>query len=79
MELNDKGQKTLAHPDYQLINSMWHPTLNVGKVPVDFAHRSRKKVWLWCPGCIHKCGRQHEWEARIDNLTEYGGHIVCPY
>jgi hypothetical protein len=79
MGLNDKGQKTLAHPDYQLINSMWHPTLNKGKVPADFTHGSHKKVWLRCPGCIHKCGRQHEWEARIYQLTLYGGQIVCPY
>jgi hypothetical protein len=58
---------------------MWHPTLNQGKVPADFPHKSCQKVWLRCPGCIHECGRQHEWEAIIYNLTQHGGHIVCPY
>jgi hypothetical protein len=58
---------------------MWHPTLNLGKVPADFPHKSGQKVWLRCPGCIHECGRQHEWEAFIYNLTRHGGHTVCPY
>jgi hypothetical protein len=77
--VNDRGKKTLAHPEYQLIQGMWHPTLNLGKVPADFPHKSRQKVWLRCPGCIHECGRHHEWEARIRNLTRNGGHTVCPY
>jgi hypothetical protein len=76
---NDKGKKTLAHPDYQLIQHMWHPTLNQGKVPADFTYKSNQKVWLRCPGCIHECGRQHEWEARVQDLTQHGGHTVCPY
>jgi len=76
---NDKGKKLLAHPDYQLIQSMWHPTLNLGKLPADFTHGSRQRVWLRCPGCIHECGRHHEWEARVQDLTKYGGQIVCPY
>jgi hypothetical protein len=58
---------------------MWHPTRNQGKVPADFTHKSAQKVWLRCPGCIHECGRQHDWEASIDHLTKYGGHTVCPY
>jgi hypothetical protein len=58
---------------------MWHPTLNQGKVPADFPHKGRRKVWLRCPGCIHECGRHHEWEANVYNLTSNGGHIVCPY
>jgi len=52
---------------------------NLGKLPADFTHKSRQKVWLCCPGCIHECGRNHEWQARIDALTWNGGHIVCPY
>jgi len=76
---NDKGKKTLAHPDYHLIHSMWHPTLNLGKVPADFTHRSGQWVWLQCPGCMHECGRHHEWEASVHLLTRHGGHIVCPY
>jgi len=32
-----------------------------------------------CPGCIHECGRHHEWEATVAGLTQRGGHIVCPY
>jgi len=36
-------------------------------------------VWLRCPGCSHGCGKQHEWEARIYNLTRPGGLLlVCP-
>jgi hypothetical protein len=76
---NDKGRKTLAHSDYQLIQGMWHPTLNQNKVPAEFTHKSRQKVWLRCPGCSHGCGRQHEWKARIHSLTSRGGLIVCPY
>jgi len=58
---------------------MWHPTLNLGKLPADFTHKSAQKVWLRCPGCIHECGRHHEWEAKVNNLTRYGSKIVCPY
>jgi len=58
---------------------MWHPTHNQGKVPADFTYKSNQKVWLRCPGCIHKCGRHHEWEARTDHVTRNGGHTVCPY
>jgi DNA-directed RNA polymerase subunit RPC12/RpoP len=76
---NDKGKKTLAHPDYQLIQGMWHPIFNQGKVPADFPHRSGQKVWLRCSGCTHECGKHHAWEARIHNLTQRGGHIACPY
>jgi hypothetical protein len=36
-------------------------------------------VWLRCPGCIHECGRHHEWEAQIFHLTAYGDRTVCPY
>jgi len=75
---NDKGKKTLAHPEYHMIQSMWHPTLNLGKLPADFNHKSHQRVWLCCPGCIHECGRRHEWEARGNLLTQKG-HIVCPY
>jgi len=76
---NDKGKKTLAHPDYHMIQSMWHPTLYLGKLPADFTHKSRQQVWLCCPGCIHACGRRHEWEPRIYSLTRRGGQIDCPY
>jgi len=58
---------------------MWHPTKNLGKLPADFAHKSSQRVWLCCPGCIHECGRYHQWQAIVCNLTQYGGHIVCPY
>jgi hypothetical protein len=76
---NDKGKKTLAHPDYQLIQGLWHPTRNLGKAPGNFTQKSKQRVWLRCPGCLHECGRQHEWEARIFNLTQHGGHTFCPY
>jgi hypothetical protein len=76
---NDEGKKTLAHPAYQLIQGLWHPTRNLGKMPGDFTYKSHQRVWLRCPGCIHDCGRQHEWEATIGNLTRFGGRVVCPY
>jgi hypothetical protein len=76
---NDKGKKTLAHPEYQVIQGMWHPTRNLGKAPGGFTYKSHQRVWLRCPGCIHECSRQHEWEARVDKLTQHGGHTVCPY
>jgi len=77
--LNAKGKKTLAHPDYHLIQAWWHPTLNKGKQPADFPHKTRQRVWLCCPGCTHGCGRQHQWEASIRNLTRGGGSLRCPY
>ena len=58
---------------------MWHPTNNKGRQPADITAGSTKKVWLQCPGCRHGCGRHHEWEARPERLTQYGGHIVCPF
>jgi hypothetical protein len=73
------GKKTLAHPEYQLVQDSWHPTLNLAKVPADFTHKSNRKVWLRCQGCLHGCGRQHEWEAKIFSLTDNEGHMVCPY
>jgi len=72
---NAKGKKTLAYPDYHLIQSCWHPTLNKGKQPADFTHRSNERVWLRC----HGCDRHHEWQAKVCDLTRNGGHIVCPW
>jgi hypothetical protein len=76
------SKKTLAHPDYHLIQSWWHPTNNLGKLPCDFTHKSTRYVWLRCPGCRHECGRHHEWKARVGGLTtnsvRNGGYIVCP-
>ena len=71
----------LAHPDYKVIQGMWHPTLNGDKLPADFLHKSKKKVSLHCQGCRHGCGRHHEWEARVDCLTRLSaqGEIVCPF
>jgi len=51
---------------------MWDLTKNQGKVPADFTYGSGQKVWLRCPGCIHGCGRHHEWEAMIELLNRYG-------
>jgi len=76
---NNNGKKTLAHPDYVDIQDMWHPTLNLGKLPAAFTHKMEQRVWLRCLGCIHECGRHHEWEAKVNNLTAGGGQIVCPY
>jgi hypothetical protein len=75
---NAKGKKTLAHPDYHLLRSMWHPTKNEGKVPADFPHRSGRKVWLQCSGCHHGCGRIQEWEAKIGHLTRRKDLLKCP-
>jgi len=75
---NEEVKKTLAHLDYHVKQGMWHPTKNQGKLPADFTHGSHQRVLLCCPGCIHECGRHHEWEAKINNLTRYGGQIICP-
>jgi len=58
---------------------MWHPTQNLGKLPADSTYGSKQQVWLCCPGCIHECGRRHEWKARVYLLTQRGGRMVCPY
>ena len=60
---------------------MCHPTRNQGMRPADVLHKSRKRVWLQCPGCRHGCGRRHEWEARVYHLTRLRaqGGIVCPF
>jgi hypothetical protein len=62
----------------QVIQRFWHPTLNQGKLPANFTHRSNQRVWLRCPGCVHECGRQHAWEARVTDLTRDRGRKVCP-
>lgn len=73
-----EGKKTLAHPEYHIIQDWWHPTRNQGKQPANFPHRSHSRVWLRCLGCRHGCGRHHEWEASCHKLTQDGGQIVCP-
>jgi hypothetical protein len=89
VKFNAKGNKTLAHPDYHLIRSMWHPTKNEGKLPADFPHRSNRKFWMQCSDCHHGCGRIHEWEAIMFNLERkkddlkfpkcyYGSGGFCP-
>jgi hypothetical protein len=75
---NERGKKTLADPDYHLIQSWWHPTKNLGKQPGDFTHGSQKFIWLRCPGCLHGCGRHHEWKSRVDQLTRNKGLKICP-
>lgn len=65
MSFDNEGRKLVAHPDEQLLQKMWHPTLNQGKVPADFTYKSNSRVWLLCTGlcilgCIHGCGRHHE-------------------
>jgi len=75
---NAKGKKTLAHPEYHLIQAWWHPDLNRGKQPADFTHGSEQRVWLRCPGCAHGCGRDHKWEAIAYNLAR-SSNVVCPF
>jgi hypothetical protein len=58
---------------------MWHPTLNQGKLPANFTHGSNQRVWLRCLGCVHECGRQHTWDARVYQLTRNGGLKGCLY
>jgi len=43
---NNRRKKTLAHPDYHLIQSWWHPTKNLGKLPGNFTHKSNQVIWL---------------------------------
>jgi len=62
---NNKVKKTLADPEYVDFQDMWHPTLNLGKLPADFTHSCHQQIWLRCSGCIHGCGRHHEWEATL--------------
>jgi hypothetical protein len=74
----DPGKTTLAHFEYHLIQSWWHPTKNLGKLPGDYTHKSGQFVWLRCLGCRHECGRHHEWKVRVAHLTRVGRQIVCP-
>jgi len=75
----DKGRKSLAHPDYHRIHSMWDHQANGCKLPADFTHGSGQRVHLQCSGCQHGCGRRHKWEAKISDLTRRGGRIFCPF
>jgi hypothetical protein len=79
---NNQGRKTLAHPEYHLIQSWWHPTNNLGKLPGDFTHGTRSFIWMRCRGCKYKCGTHHEWMVKvkdlISNVSRRGGYIVCP-
>lgn len=74
---DDKGRKTLAHPDYTHNQSMWDHHANKGKLPSDFPHKSEKKVALRCGGCHHGCGRHHTWTAPVSALTQYR-RTACP-
>jgi hypothetical protein len=75
---NEMDGKTLAHPVYHRIHSMWDRQANGGKLPADFTHGSRQKVHLQCSGCKHGCGRQHKWEARVNALTRRHSRTSCP-
>ena len=68
----------MADPLYSRIQSWWHPTKNQPHDPKDFRHRTHKKIWLLCKGCP-RCGREHEWNARVSDATRPGGQHVCPY
>jgi hypothetical protein len=57
---------------------LWHPSRNDDRSPGDYKHASNKRVWLQCHGCPD-CGEVHEWDARVKDLTQYGGDLVCPY
>jgi hypothetical protein len=77
---NHQGSWTsVERVPYHVIQRMWHPTLNQGKLPANFTHRCNQRVWLRCPGCTHGCGTQHEWEVRVYVLTRNGDLKVCPY
>ena len=70
------GKLTLA--DYPSIARRWHPTKNEGRRPEDHKHASKERVWLQCGGCP-VCAERHQWDARVDNLTQYGDNLVCPF
>jgi len=57
---------------YPSIVQHWHPVRNGKEVPDDFMPGSNKIVWLQCPTCAH------EWQARCQSLTRYGGNVACP-
>lgn len=70
------GKLTLA--DYPSIARRWHPTKNGGKRPEDHKHANKERVWLLCGGCP-VCLERHQWDARVDNLTQYGDNLMCPF
>lgn len=72
-----RKNQTLA--DFPKIVEYWHPTKNGGYRPEDFKATKPMELWLQCQGCVHGCGRVHEWKASATNLVQYGGNIKCPY
>jgi hypothetical protein len=70
------GKLTLA--EYPSIAKWWHPSKNCGKQPGDHKHAGKERVWLQCDGC-QTCGEVHQWDARVDNLTQYGDKAQCPF
>lgn len=65
--------------DYPRISELWHQEKNGEQEPPDVKASTNRNVWLQCPGCIHGCGRKHEWAGKASNLVQYGGNIQCPY
>lgn len=67
-----------ASLDYSLarlfpeIAKQWHPTLNGGHKPSDFAPKSNKYAWWLCPK-----GSDHIWKSKIEDRTRYGKG--CPF
>ena len=66
---SNSGSKTLAHPDFDCIARWLHPLRNGGRGPGDFTHGSREPVRLLGGGCP-RCGKKHEWDAMVLNLTK---------
>ncbi len=77
VDQNARGSKTLAHPDYTHIHTMWDHHANNGKLPSDFLHKSSQEVALRCGGCSHGCGRHHTWTAKVRSLTQ-NRTTACP-
>jgi len=62
-----RGSLATKYPE---VAKQWHPTKNGDLTPYDVAPKSHMKVW-W------RCGRGHEWDARIADRTRGRGCPKC--
>ena len=53
------------------IASHWHPSMNGGLTANGLTSGSNQKVW-W------KCANQHEWEAKLNTMTDKKRTFICP-
>ncbi len=75
---HERPEGTGLMADYPNIARRWHPTRNGDSQPGDHRHAGKERVWLLCGGCP-VCSERHQWDARVDNLTQYGDNSLCPF